>query len=222
MMKELKIPANGVELKGVLHVPDDTKGLVIFSHGSGSSRLSPRNRFVAGTLEANGFATLLFDLLTEEEDLDYQQRFDIGLLTRRLVTVTHWIRNQEDYPNWPIGFFGSSTGAASALSAAASIGPNIVKAVVSRGGRPDLAMKALDKVKSPTLLLVGELDTKVIKLNEQASEKLNCTKELKIIPGASHLFEESGKLEQVTRIANDWFIKYLHHYQVDFEKDFIE
>lgn len=222
MTKELKIPADGAVLKGDLHVPNDVRGLVIFSHGSGSSRLSPRNRFVAGTLEANGFATLLFDLLTEAEDLDYQQRFDIGLLTRRLVAVTNWIRNQEDYPHWPIGFFGASTGAASTLSAAASVGPNIVKAVVSRGGRPDLAKKALEKVKSPTLLLVGGLDSEVIKLNEQAIEKLNCTKELKIISGASHLFEESGKLEQVTLIANDWFIKYLHHYHVDFEKDFME
>lgn len=222
MMKELNIPANGVMLKGNLNVPDNAKGLVIFSHGSGSSRLSPRNKFVAGTLVANSFATLLFDLLTEEEDLNYERRFDIGLLTRRLISVSHWIHNQSEYNNWNIGFFGSSTGAASALAAAASIGADTVKAVVLRGGRPDLATKALKKVKSPTLLLVGGLDTQVIKLNQEAYDKLNCIKELTIIPGATHLFEEAGKLEQVTRLANDWFLKYLYRYQIDFQKDYIE
>jgi dienelactone hydrolase len=222
MKKELDIPANGVTLKGDLHIPEDAKGLVIFSHGSGSSRLSPRNRFVAGTLEANGFATLLFDLLTVEEDLQYEQRFNIELLTRRLITVSHWIRKQPDYPKWDIGFFGSSTGAASALKAATSLGPKIVKAIVSRGGRPDLATGSLETVQSPTLLLVGELDKEVIKLNEQAYEKMICSKELKIIAGATHLFEEPGKLEQVTRHANDWFLKYLYRYQIDIEKDFME
>lgn len=222
MMKELNIPANGVMLKGNLNVPDNAKGLVIFSHGSGSSRLSPRNKFVAGTLQANGFATLLFDLLTEDEDLHYESRFDIGLLTRRLISVSHWIHNQPEYKKWYIGFFGASTGAASALAAATSIGPDIVKAVVSRGGRPDMATTDLPNVPTPTLLLVGGLDSEVIKLNQEAYEKLNCIKELTIIPGATHLFEEPGKLEQVTRLANDWFIKYLYRYQVDFQKDFME
>lgn len=222
MKKELDIPADGVTLKGDLHVPQDPKGLVIFSHGSGSSRLSPRNRFVAGTLEANGFATLLFDLLTPEEDLHYKRRFDIDLLTRRLISVTRWIGSQPNYSQWKIGYFGASTGAASALKAAASIGPQTIKAIVSRGGRPDMATSALKKVESPTLLLVGGLDPEVIKLNEQALAELKCTKELKIIPGATHLFEEPGKLELVTRLANEWFLKYLYQYQIDIEKDYME
>jgi len=222
MMKELHIPANGVILEGNLNIPDDAKGLVIFSHGSGSSRLSPRNSFVAGTLQANGFATLLFDLLTEEEDLHYERRFDIGLLTRRLIAVSHWIHNQPEYKKWDIGFFGASTGAASALAAAASIGADIVKAVVSRGGRPDMTTTSLPDVQTPTLLLVGGVDSEVIRLNQEAYEKLNCIKELTIVPGASHLFEEPGKLKQVTRLANDWFLKYLYRYQIDFEKDFME
>lgn len=210
MTKEINIPADGVTLKGDLHVPDDPKGLVIFSHGSGSSRLSPRNRFVAGTLQANNFATLLFDLLTTKEDLQYERRFDIDLLTQRLIAVTRWIRNKPEYAHWHIGYFGASTGAASALSAAASLGYQIVKAVVSRGGRPDMATKNLQKVESPTLLIVGQLDPEVIRLNDEAYSKMKCTKELQIISGATHLFEEPGKLEQVTRLANDWFIKYLY------------
>lgn len=222
MKKEIDIPADGVTLKGDLHIPTDSKGLVVFSHGSGSSRLSPRNRFVAGTLESNGFATLLFDLLTEEEDMDYNQRFDIDLLTKRLIAVTNWLRQQSDYSEFDIGFFGSSTGAASALKAAASLGNDIVKAVVSRGGRPDLAMDVLSNVESPTLLLVGGLDTQVIELNKKAYDRLECEKELTIIPGASHLFEEEGKLEQVTRHANQWFLKHLYRYQADIEKDYME
>lgn len=222
MEKSITIPADGVLLKGNLAVPDNAKGLVIFSHGSGSSRLSPRNRFVAGTLEANGLATLLFDLLTSEEDLNYELRFDIERLARRLTAVTQWIKNQEDIQHLNVGYFGASTGAASALKAAAELGSDIVKAIVSRGGRPDLAEGQLNSVKSPTLLLVGELDLQVIKLNQQAFERMNCIKELKIIPGASHLFEEPGKLEKVTRHANKWFLKYLYRYQVNIEKDFIE
>jgi len=219
MKKPLEIPANGVILKGDLNVPEGPRGLIIFSHGSGSSRLSPRNRFVAGTLVANRFATLLFDLLTPEEDLDYEQRFDIELLTKRLIGVTRWIRRQPDYSKGDIGFFGASTGAASAIRAAASIGPEIIKAVVSRGGRPDMAMNALTKVESPTLLLVGGLDTEVIKLNQQAYEAMHCSKELTVIPGASHLFEEPGKLEQVTHHANKWFLKYLYESQQDINKE---
>ncbi|SMO49104.1 dienelactone hydrolase family protein [Fodinibius sediminis] len=221
MKKEVDIPANGVTLKGDVHLPEDARGLVIFSHGSGSSRLSPRNRFVAGVLEANGFATLLFDLLTPEEDLHYKRRFDIELLTRRLVSVSHWIHGQRNFTALNKGFFGASTGAASALRAAAILGPDIIKTVVSRGGRPDMAMSSLATVEVPTLLLVGGLDTQVIELNEQAYRKLHCVKELKVILGASHLFEESGKLEQMARYANKWFLKYLYRYQINIEKEFL-
>lgn len=222
MEKSVNIPADGVLLKGNLAVPESAKGLVIFSHGSGSSRLSPRNRFVAGTLEANGLATLLFNLLTSQEDLNYELRFDIERLTRRLTAVTQWIKNQEHIRHLNVGYFGASTGAASALKAASDLGSEVVKAVVSRGGRPDMAEGQLKSVKSPTLLLVGELDLQVIKLNQQAFNRMNCIKDLKIIPGASHLFEEPGKLDQVTRHANKWFLKYLYRYQIDIEKDFIK
>jgi dienelactone hydrolase len=222
MKKELQIPVDDVTLKGDVGLPENAKGLIIFSHGSGSSRLSPRNRFVASSLKESGFGTLLFDLLTPYEDQNYEMRFNIELLTNRLVSVTRWMKNQEEFKRLNIGYFGASTGAASALRAAAVLGSDIIKAVVSRGGRPDLAEEKLKSVKSPTLLLVGGLDTKVIKLNEQAFEKMNCKKELTIIPGASHLFEETGKLEEVTRQANDWFLKYIYRYQKDVEKDFID
>lgn len=218
----IDIPADGINLRGDLTLLDQTKGLVIFSHGSGSSRLSPRNRFVAGELQKSGFATLLFDLLTPQEDTAFERRFDIGLLTQRLITTTLWIDKQSDYKDLNVGYFGASTGAASALAAAASLGHDMVKAIVSRGGRPDLATGALESVHTPTLLLVGGLDTQVIKLNEMAYEKLNCNKQLKIIPDASHLFEEPGKLEEVTRCASDWFEKYLYQYQNDIEKDFMD
>lgn len=220
MKKELHLPANEVTLEGDLEVPDNAKELVIFSHGSGSSRLSPRNRFVAGTLVANGFATLLFDLLTAEEDLDYSQRFNIDLLANRLVSVTEWVHNQSEYSEWDIGYFGASTGAASALIAAARIGTEVVKAVVSRGGRPDMAANVLPNVESPTLLVVGGLDTEVIRLNQRAYDELKCKKELVTVPGATHLFEESGKLEQVTRYANNWFIKHLRRQKADIGKDY--
>jgi dienelactone hydrolase len=222
MKKELQIPVDDVTLKGDVGLPENAKGLIIFSHGSGSSRLSPRNRFVASSLKESGFGTLLFDLLTPYEDQNYEMRFNIELLTNRLVSVTRWMKNQEEFKRLNIGYFGASTGAASALRAAAVLGSDIIKAVVSRGGRPDLAEEKLKSVKSPTLLLVGGLDTKVIKLNEQAFERMNCKKELTIIPGASHLFEETGKLEEVTRQANDWFLKYIYRYQKDVEKDFID
>ncbi|MGM0545446.1 MAG: dienelactone hydrolase family protein [Bacteroidota bacterium] len=220
MYKELLLPVDKVSLRGSLRVPDEVKGFVIFSHGSGSSRKSPRNRFVAETLEANGFATLLFDLLTEEEDREYARRFNINVLSHRLITATKWLRSQPEYAQWKMGYFGASTGAASALIAASTLGPEVIKAVVSRGGRPDMATTALPNVKSPTLLLVGGLDTKVIKLNQQAYDELKCKKELAIIPGASHLFEEPGTLEQVTRLANNWFLKYLYQFEKDIEKDF--
>lgn len=221
MKKELNIPADEVVLKGHLVVPDDAKGLVIFSHGSGSSRLSTRNRFVAYSLETKGFATLLFDLLTEQEDLNYQKRFNIDLLTHRLIKTTEWVKSKKDYKHLNVGYFGASTGAASALRASAILGKEVVKAVVSRGGRPDMANQELKSVNSPTLLLVGELDTQVIKLNQQAFIRMRCIKELTIIPGASHLFEEPGKLEQVTRHANEWYLKYLYRHQKEIEKDFI-
>lgn len=217
----LDIPIDGIYLKGDLRIPKYPKGLIVFSHGSGSSRLSPRNRFVAEELNREEFATLLFDLLTPREDSDYEQRFNIKLLTQRLIAVTKWLRSQPSYRKWNIGFFGASTGAASALRAAATLGPDVVKAVVSRGGRPDLAGDALELVKSPTLLIVGGYDTEVIELNEAACDRLNGVKELKIVPEASHLFEEPGKLEAVTELASAWFLKYLHRYRIEIEKDYM-
>ncbi|HKK46378.1 MAG TPA: hypothetical protein VJ964_12710 [Balneolaceae bacterium] len=218
----LDIPVKDAVLKGNLHIPDHPKGMIIFSHGSGSSRLSPRNRLVARELQKYGFATLLFDLLTEEEDRTYQHRFEIEMLTYRLSLVTQWLTRQKDYHNWNIGYFGASTGAASALKAATILGPEVIKAIVSRGGRPDLAMDDLNSVESPTLLLVGGLDTEVIMLNELAFNKLSCQKEMTVISGASHLFEESGKLEKVTEYARRWFMKYLFWQSTKVEKDYIE
>lgn len=193
-------------LEGILHVPDDAIGLVIFAHGSGSSRLSPRNQFVASGLQKAGIATLLFDLLTPEEAMDRENVFDIRLLSERLILAHDWLL--ETFPDalkaLPIGYFGSSTGAAAALIAAARKG-DAVTAVVSRGGRPDLAETALKKVTAPTLLIVGGNDFQVIELNEWALERLACDKELRIIPGATHLFEEPGTLEAVTENAAEWF-----------------
>lgn len=205
---EVKISAGNVTLPGKLEIPQDAGGLVIFAHGSGSSRHSPRNNQVADHLRENGLATLLFDLLTEEEDQIRSNRFDIGLLTGRLVTATEWVLDQEDTQDLTPGYFGASTGAASALGAAAKMGMRIA-AVVSRGGRPDLAEDALNQVKAPTLLIVGGKDAQVIRLNEQAYEQLHCEKSLEIVEGASHLFEEPGKLEEVARLAADWFRKHL-------------
>lgn len=218
----IDIPVEGVLLKGDLTIPDQPKGMVIFSHGSGSSRLSPRNQFVALTLQTKGFATLLFDLLTPVEDTKYENRFDIELLSTRLQSVTKWGGKQAALAKLNIGYFGASTGAASALRAAAELGPDKIKAVVSRGGRPDLAGEALPLVKSPTLLLVGKLDTEVLDLNESVLNKLQCTKRLQVIPGATHLFEEEGKLGEVTGYATQWFVKYLYRYPVEIEKDFLE
>jgi putative phosphoribosyl transferase len=215
---EIDIPVDGAILKGVLTNAGQKKRLIIFSHGSGSSRLSPRNRYVAEQLQNNGFATLLFDLLTSEEDSVYEKRFDIDLLAKRLVAVTRWIKNQSEYKRFDIGYFGASTGAASALKAAVSLGPDVIKALVSRGGRPDLADRDLDNVMCPVLLIVGEKDQSVIKLNREAFDKLDCLKQLVIIPGATHLFEEPGTLEQVTMHASDWFEKHLYR---AIEKDFM-
>lgn len=207
-MEEIAIKIGKVELKGDLAVPDAPHGLVIFAHGSGSSRLSSRNRAVAAELNRAGFATLLFDLLTEEEDETYANRFDIQLLTRRLVTVTKWAT--EKLPDVPLGYFGASTGAAAALFAAAEL-KDAIQAVVSRGGRPDLALDGLPKVTAPTLLIVGGDDTEVIELNRLALAQLRCTKDISIVPGATHLFEEPGALEQVSELAKSWFARHLAH-----------
>jgi dienelactone hydrolase len=205
--KEVKIPINSIKLDGILGIPKNAKGIVIFAHGSGSSRFSPRNNFVARELRKVGLATLLFDLLTEEEDLIYENRFNIKLLAERLITVTKWVKANDEIKNLKIGYFGASTGAAAALQASTKI--EDIKAIVSRGGRPDLVLDYLPKVKAATLLIVGELDKYVIELNKIAYEKLKAEKELIIIPGASHLFEEPGKLEEVSRLAKDWFLKFL-------------
>jgi len=208
MRKSVKIPLGNVTLEGELSLPNDAHGLVIFSHGSGSSRFSPRNNFVAEQLQQRGIGTFLFDLLTEAEDSDYSQRFNIELLSQRLVHVTEQILGDPEINNLPIGYFGASTGAASALIAAASL-RNMISVIVSRGGRPDLAMDYLREVKAPTLLIVGELDAIVIKLNQEALQKLHGVKQLVIVPGATHLFEEPGTLEQVSQLSADWFMQYL-------------
>lgn len=204
---EVLIPADGYMLPGALAIPPNASGIVLFAHGSGSSRLSPRNRYVAQVLNAASVGTLLFDLLTPDEDVDYETRFDITLLTSRLIAATQWLAKGPGM-GFNLGYFGASTGAASALMAAAELGPQI-KCVVSRGGRPDLAMQVLDRVQSPTLLLVGGDDTQVIELNQLACERLGCEKKLSIIPGATHLFEEPGTLEDVARQAAAWCRKHL-------------
>ncbi|MEJ1222862.1 dienelactone hydrolase family protein [Sediminicola sp. 1XM1-17] len=204
----LDIRLKKVTLKGILFLPENTLGLVIFSHGSGSSRLSPRNNYVAEILQKEGLGTFLFDLLTEKEDSIYETRFNIDLLTQRLIEATEWLQQYGPTKNLPMGYFGASTGAASALRAAAFYG-DAVRAVVSRGGRPDLAMGELAKVKAPTLLLVGGWDHMVKKLNESAYDTLRCKRKLEIIPEASHLFEEPGKLKEVAEISAKWFVTWL-------------
>lgn len=208
MQKEIQIPIQDVLLSGIFKAQEHAKGLVIFAHGSGSSRLSPRNNAVADILNKAGFATLLFDLLTEEEDQIYENRFNIELLAQRLNIVTKWVRDQKELGVFEsIGYFGASTGAAAALIAAAN-DPSI-KAVVSRGGRPDLAGDSLPKVKAPTLLIVGGDDTEVISLNKEADRQLTCERKVHIVPGATHLFEEPGTLEEVSKVAAEWFEKYI-------------
>ena len=201
-----------VTLEGNIFVPEGSTGIVLFAHGSGSSRLSPRNHFVAEELNKNGIATLLFDLLTaEEEVLDLQTghlRFDIQLLAKRLIDTTDWVLKNPDLKSLNIGYFGASTGGGAAL-VAASERPRVVKAVVSRGGRPDLAGQSLSGVKCPTLLIVGGYDEPVIELNKKALALLKSEKKLVIIPGATHLFEEKGKLDEVASHACNWFLKYL-------------
>jgi putative phosphoribosyl transferase len=208
-MNEVRIAAGSATLDGNLTIADGAIALVLFVHGSGSSRHSPRNQFVARTLNNAGLATLLFDLLTpEEEAIDLrtrEHRFNIGLLAERLVHATKWAQQQEQTRDLRIGYFGSSTGGGAALVAAAEI-PQDVGAVVSRGGRPDLAGEALPKVQTPTLLIVGGNDDIVIELNEQARDQLRCKVKLEIVPGATHLFEEPGALEKVAKLASDWFV----------------
>lgn len=201
---ELEIPIGRISLKGKFTLPVNACGVVLFSHGSGSSRNSPRNNYVAEALQHQGLGTLLFDLLTEEEDRVYENRFNIGMLTRRLIAVTDWVLVYTHGRKLPIGYFGASTGAASALRAAAHFKDGI-SAVVSRGGRPDLAMEDLPRVTAPTLLLVGGLDTPVIELNREAAARMMAPVKLQIIPGASHLFGEPGKLEEVAALSADWF-----------------
>lgn len=212
--EKLKITVDHVQLEGELIIPEHAKGLVIFSHGSGSSRFSPRNNFVAQQLSKRGFATFLFDLLTKREDEIYSTRFDIHLLSHRLIEVTKQLQGSPYLKTLPTGYFGASTGAASALMAAANLKGKI-KAIVSRGGRPDLAGDYLYQVDVPTLLIVGGFDTEVLKLNQQALEKLPETKSLIIINGATHLFEEPGALEEVALRSANWFERHLAELTVE-------
>jgi putative phosphoribosyl transferase len=209
---ETTITLSGAPLGGALAIPDSAVGIVLFAHGSGSSRHSPRNQFVAEMLQGAGLATLLMDLLTrDEETIDQytrQHRFDIGLLAERLTGAIDWLGNDPRTRALPIGLFGASTGAAAALRAAASR-PDAVRAVVSRGGRPDLAGDALPDVTVPTLLIVGENDTPVIPLNVAAAEQMRAPREIRLVPGASHLFEEPGTLAEASALARDWFLRYL-------------
>ena len=203
----VSIPLDKIALKGDLFVPADANAIVIFSHGSGSSRFSKRNQAVATYLHQRKFGTLLLDLLTEEEDKNYANRFNIDLLTRRLVGATRWLKEIPVGNNASVGYFGASTGAASALKAASTL-PQI-QAVVSRGGRPDLAKAELDQINAPTLLIVGSLDHEVLQLNKEAFMQLKCRKRLEVVEGATHLFEEPGKMEIVSKLAANWFEKYL-------------
>lgn len=207
----IQIMADNVILEGNLSIPEGASGVVIFAHGSGSSRFSSRNRYVAEVLRRSGLGTLLFDLLTQQEEavdaVTAHLRFDIGLLARRIVATTDWLQQTPQTRDLKVGYFGASTGGGAAL-VAASERPALVNAVVSRGGRPDLAGPALSQVKAPTLLIVGGLDDVVITLNQKTMASLCCEKELKIIPGATHLFEEAGTLEAVARLATDWFARH--------------
>jgi pimeloyl-ACP methyl ester carboxylesterase len=210
MNKEVLIPAGGVALPGDLEVPDVARGIVVFAHGSGSSRLSSRNRFVASVLRGSGhFGTLLFDLLTPREDVVYANRFDIGLLADRLEAATRDLLARPGLAGIPVGFFGASTGAAAAIVAATRM-PGVVDSVVSRGGRPDLAGEALEDLRVPTLLIVGGLDYQVIEMNERALAAISAVdKRLDIVPGATHLFEEPGTLAQAADLALGWFDRFL-------------
>jgi putative phosphoribosyl transferase len=210
--RDVHLSLPGAELEGALTIPEEARGLVLFAHGSGSSRHSPRNRYVAEILQAAGLGTLLMDLLTREEDevdrFTRQFRFDIGLLADRLTGAIDWLERQPETRDLPIGLFGASTGAAAALRAAAAR-PDRVRTVVSRGGRPDLAGEALERVRAPTLLIVGANDTSVIPLNDAARRQMKAPVEMRLVPGASHLFEEPGTLAAASALARDWFSRQL-------------
>lgn len=206
--EEAHIPCGNVKLTGNLDVPQPYSGIVIFAHGSGSSRFSPRNQFVAKSLQNKGIATLLFDLLTPKEDENYGNRFNISLLSDRLYEVAQWLIQKKEFQNQLIGFFGASTGAAAALMAAARLEKKVA-AIVSRGGRPDLAKEVLHQIRCPTLFIVGEEDEEVLELNQLALQEIRGPKELHVVPEATHLFEEPGALEEVTQEATEWFQKYL-------------
>ncbi len=210
--RDVRLVLSGAELEGSLTLPEAAPGLVLFAHGSGSSRHSPRNRYVAEILQGAGLGTLLMDLLTRDEDavdqFTRQFRFDIGLLGDRLTGAIDWLERQSDTRDLPIGLFGASTGAAAALQAAAAR-PDNVRAVVSRGGRPDLAGEALERVRAPTLLIVGADDTPVIPLNDAALRRMKAPAEMRLVPGASHLFEEPGTLAEASGLARDWFVRHL-------------
>ncbi|MWV39080.1 dienelactone hydrolase family protein [Natrialba sp. INN-245] len=204
----VSIPVDDVELEGVLEMPPDASGIVVFAHGSGSSRKSPRNNFVADVICDRGLATVLFDLLTEAEDQYRENRFDIPLLTDRLVAVTEWLWNREETRDANVGYFGSSTGAAAALRGAARLEDDI-DAVVSRGGRVDMASAVLADVRAPTLFIVGGADTQILERNRKAREQLSCENDLYVVEGAGHLFEGEGELEEVADVAADWFAETL-------------
>ena len=204
----IKILIGNKELSGELIIPLSAESLVLFSHGSGSSRFSPRNSYVAKELQKQNIGTFLFDLLTKDEDQIYANRFNIELLTNRLIFVTKLISSKEECRQLNLGYFGASTGAASAMKAAAAL-PNLIHAIVSRGGRPDLAMDVAKNIKAPVLLIVGELDYQVLEFNKDFFNVLNCEKKINIIPKATHLFEEEGTLKEATLFASDWFLKYL-------------
>jgi putative phosphoribosyl transferase len=206
--QQVIIPADGVKLEGSLVLPQAARAVVIFAHGSGSSRHSPRNRYVAGVLQEAGIGTLLFDLLTRNEDTVYETRFNIELLTERLKSATLWLQRQPETTGLSLGYFGASTGSASALRAGADPGTHI-SAVVSRGGRPDLAGDALPRVKAPVLLIVGGNDLQVLDLNRRAYDMISAEKRLEIVPNATHLFEEPGALEEAAHLAAEWFKNHL-------------
>lgn len=208
VQRDVVVAVGDVRLPGMLAIPKGAKGVVLFAHGSGSSRLSSRNNYVASVLYDAGIATLLFDLLSEKESLDRRNVFDIDLLAQRLVLATKWIAKEPATKSLKIGYFGASTGSAAALRASVASGMDIA-AIVSRGGRPDLALDVLGKVSAPTLLIVGGDDFGVIELNQMAFERLSCPKRLEIIPGATHLFEEPGALESVAMASSKWFVDYL-------------
>jgi putative phosphoribosyl transferase len=206
--RDVAIPIDIGELQGTLSVPEGATGAVLFAHGAGSSRFSPRNRYVASVLQDAGLATLLFDLLLEDEAANRANVFDIELLAERLIAATAWLLESPETGDLRVGYFGASTGAAAALVAAARL-PDAVEAIVSRGGRPDLAGDDLTRVRAPTLLIVGGADEPVITMNQEALERLEVEKDLVIVPGATHLFEEPGALERVAALAADWFTRHL-------------